>query len=80
MSTFVGGYKSAVPREINALRNTPGTPVWQRNYYEHVIRDETDLTRVRRYIEENPLRWAFNRENVAGAPDRIERDFWDSLS
>jgi REP element-mobilizing transposase RayT len=40
--------------------------VWQRNYYEHVIRDERDLARVRRYIDENPLRWEFDEEN----PDR----------
>jgi putative transposase len=37
--------------------------VWQRNYYEHVIRDEPDLARVRRYIDENPLSWAFDDEN-----------------
>lgn len=37
--------------------------VWQRNYYEHVIRDEKDLDRVRRYIDENPLRWEFDQEN-----------------
>jgi REP element-mobilizing transposase RayT len=37
--------------------------VWQRNYYEHVIRDETELGRVRRHIDENPLRWAFDDEN-----------------
>ncbi|MGB6537901.1 MAG: transposase [Xanthobacteraceae bacterium] len=37
--------------------------IWQRNYYEHVIRDERDLTRVRRYIDENPQRWEFDHEN-----------------
>jgi len=37
--------------------------LWQRNYYEHVIRNETDLSRIRRYIEENPARWAFDDEN-----------------
>jgi putative transposase len=37
--------------------------LWQRNYYEHVIRDETALNRLRRYIDENPLRWAFDDEN-----------------
>jgi putative transposase len=37
--------------------------VWQRNYYEHVIRDERDLARARRYIDENPLRWDFDRDN-----------------
>jgi REP element-mobilizing transposase RayT len=37
--------------------------VWQRNYYEHIIRDEAELVRVRLYIDENPSRWAFDEEN-----------------
>jgi putative transposase len=37
--------------------------VWQRNYYEHIIRDERDLDRVRRYIDENPAAWEFDQEN-----------------
>lgn len=36
---------------MNAVRNTPGKPVWQRNYYEHVIRNEMDLNRIRKYAE-----------------------------
>ncbi len=39
--------------------------VWQRNYYEHVIRNEESLSRIRQYIHENPTRWAFDRENPA---------------
>jgi len=38
--TIVKLYKSAVTKKINILRNTPGIPVWQRNYYEHIIRNE----------------------------------------
>ncbi len=37
--------------------------LWQRSYYEHVVRDEKDLDRIRRYIDENPARWAFDDEN-----------------
>ncbi len=37
--------------------------LWQRNYYEHVIRNETDLFAIRQYIDENPLRWTLDREN-----------------
>jgi putative transposase len=37
--------------------------VWQRNYYEHVIRDEPELERIRSYIDENPLRWELDDEN-----------------
>jgi hypothetical protein len=43
--------------KINQVRYTAGAPVWQRNYYERVIRTSADLERVRRYIVENPLRW-----------------------
>jgi putative transposase len=37
--------------------------LWQRNYYEHIIRDETALSRVRRYIDDNPARWEFDDDN-----------------
>jgi putative transposase len=39
--------------------------LWQRNYFEHVIRNEDSLNRIRRYILDNPLRWEFDRENPA---------------
>jgi hypothetical protein len=39
--------------------------LWQRNYYEHVIRDEESLNRIREYILNNPAQWAFDRENPA---------------
>lgn len=61
MKTFSG-------RHINAARNTPGAPVWQRSYYEHIIRDEPDLDRIRRYIDENPLRWETDEENPGRLP------------
>ncbi len=41
--------------------------LWQRNYYEHVIRDEGDLERIRQYIVDNPARWALDEENPAVA-------------
>ncbi len=40
-----------------------GLPVWQRNYYEHIIRDEKYWDRIHRYIEQNPLVWADDQEN-----------------
>jgi REP element-mobilizing transposase RayT len=42
---------------VNGLRRRPGGAVWHRNYYEHIIRDDEDLERVRWYIAENPGRW-----------------------
>ncbi|MBN1535924.1 MAG: hypothetical protein JW908_04270 [Anaerolineales bacterium] len=55
--TIVRAFKSAATRQINLYRNTPGALVWQRNYYEHVIRDEKSYNQIAEYILNNPLRW-----------------------
>jgi REP-associated tyrosine transposase len=63
LGAFVAGFKSAVTKRLNNLRHTPGAPVWQRNYYEHIVRDDGELLRVREYILNNPLDWETDREN-----------------
>jgi REP element-mobilizing transposase RayT len=60
---IVGYLKMNTAKQINQIRDTPGMPVWQRNYYEHVIRDENELNRIRKYIIENPLQWQLDQEN-----------------
>jgi putative transposase len=57
LAEVVRGFKSHTAREINIARNTPGAPVWQRNYYEQIIRNEDQLRRTRAYIAANPARW-----------------------
>jgi REP element-mobilizing transposase RayT len=61
LSTILGTYKAEVTKRINAQRGTPGLKVWQRNYYEHVVRSRAELARIRWYIMTNPVRW--NRQN-----------------
>lgn len=63
LGSFVGGFKSATTRRINRSRRTPGAKVWQRNYYEHIIRNDRSLEQIREYIETNPIRWEMDREN-----------------
>jgi putative transposase len=62
IGAIVGSFKSAVTKHINTLRDTPGAPVWQRNYYEHIIRNEVALNRIQQYILNNPLRWARDKD------------------
>ena len=57
LGAIVRGFKAAVTRQANALTGTTGRIVWQRNYYEHIVRDAADLDRIRRYIAANPSRW-----------------------
>jgi REP element-mobilizing transposase RayT len=57
LSTILRSFKSSVTKCINEIRNSPGVPVWQRNYFEHVIRDEADYNRIAEYVATNPQRW-----------------------
>ncbi|MFH0894110.1 MAG: transposase [Bacteroidota bacterium] len=60
---IVRGLKTFSSRRINEIRNTPGVKLWQRNYYEHIIRNENELYKIRKYIQENPLKWETDKEN-----------------
>jgi putative transposase len=63
LGSLVAGFKSAATKRINEMRGTLGVPVWQRNYYERVIRSDEELKRVRQYIIDNPAHWEEDREN-----------------
>ena len=60
---IVRGFKSFSARAVNVARGVLGAPVWQRNYYEHVVRGEDEMNRIREYIVNNPLQWEMDREN-----------------
>lgn len=61
--TIIRSYKSAVSYRINLMRKTDGVPVWQRNYYEHIIRNDKDLQSKTDYIYANPQLWDEDDEN-----------------
>ena len=68
LAAMVQNLKSTTSRRINALRDTIGAPVWQRNYYEHIVRDALELAHIRAYIRDNPAQWALD-ELRPGAPE-----------
>lgn len=63
LGSLVAGFKSAVTKNVNQMRGTPGQRLWQRNYYEHVIRHDRELDATRQYIVDNPAKWAEDRDN-----------------
>ena len=63
LSEIIRQLQTFSARRINQNRNTVGKPVWQRNYYDHIIRNEESLHRIREYIIYNPLKWEFDKEN-----------------
>ena len=58
LTEVVRQFKSFSARRVNAARGTPGVSLWQRSYYDHVIRNEPDYLRIWNYIDTNPLQWA----------------------
>lgn len=63
LGQLVGAFKTVSARFINTLHSIESGSVWQRNYYEHIIRNEADLTRIREYILNNPGKWAEDEDN-----------------
>jgi len=76
IGSIVASFKSTVTKRINLLRKIPGQSLWQRNYYEHIIRDENELNKIRRYIINNPAKWSYDRENRNGLPIDEKKKFW----
>ena len=75
LSEIIRSFKTFSARRINTIRQTPGVPVWQRNYYEHIVRNDADLNRIRAYIEHNPFQWTLDEENPDTArPEISERE------
>jgi len=70
LGQIVGFLKYGVSKQINKIRETPGVKLWQRNYYEHIIRDNNEYDRIVKYIKNNPKKWELdflNSGNATGA-------------
>jgi putative transposase len=73
----IGYFKMNTAKQINQILKRAGQPFWQRNYYEHVIRNEKELKRIRAYIQNNPLRWKLDRENPKSKNFNLDHDsYW----
>ena len=64
LSKIMQGFKSSVTRKVGK-RGDRHAFGWQRSFYDHIIRNEENLNRIREYIQNNPLKWAFDRYNTS---------------
>ncbi len=64
LGQIVAYFKYGTTKQINLIRKIPGVRLWQRNYYEHIIRNEHDLNRARQYIHDNPKMWNTDPNNI----------------
>ncbi len=74
LGAILAQFKSITTKRINALRNTQGVPIWQRNYYERIIRNETELKSFWNYIDANPLRWQADQLHPSASPKRFNQE------
>ncbi len=61
LGRLIGAFKTVSTKKINILRNAPGTKLWQRNYYEHIILNSDTMDKIRQYIINNPVTWQLDQ-------------------
>ena len=77
---MIGYFKMNAAKYINQLHGAAGHLFWQRNYYEHIIRNENELNRIREYIRNNPLKWDLDRENPLSKNFNLEHNrYWKGV-
>ena len=80
LSNIVGAFKTMAARQVNHLRNVSGAPVWQRSFYDRIIRNDYELECIENYIHMNPVKWAQDRDNSTGIkfhpPVKSIDDYW----
>jgi REP element-mobilizing transposase RayT len=75
LGSFIAGFKASVTSRAERELNMTG--IWQRNYYDHIIRNDRELTNIRWYIRNNPLNWQLDRDNAQNLrklspPEKVE--------
>lgn len=61
MGRIIAYFKYQTTKQINESQNTPGVKLWQRNFYDHIIRNDKSLNKIREYVTNNPiLSYAFD--------------------
>jgi REP element-mobilizing transposase RayT len=63
LGALIGQFKSRLTKHIWSLPGIDHQPIWQRNYYEHIIRDQAEYEKIHLYIMENPRKWSADQEN-----------------
>jgi len=63
LGQLIGAFKTVSTKIINRMRNSSGVQIWQRNYFERIIRNEKELVKIREYISKNPVQWNIDKEN-----------------
>jgi putative transposase len=72
LGRLIGAFKTVSTKRINKINNTPGAIFWQRNFYDHIIRDDVDYFFVEQYIRLNPILWHFDVNHPSTQPGSVD--------
>lgn len=73
LGQIVAYYKYQTTKTINQMRGAPGARFWQRNYWEHIIRNETSYRRISEYVRTNPASWETDSLHPDAPSNRFNR-------
>jgi REP element-mobilizing transposase RayT len=73
LGKIVAYYKYQTTKRINMLCQNASTPFWQRNYFEHIVRNDHEFRKIREYIFSNPLRWQEDQLHPTALPNRFNQ-------
>jgi REP element-mobilizing transposase RayT len=73
LAQVVAYYKYQSTKQINLLKQAPGTPFWQRNYYENIVRNSHAFGQIVEYIHTNPQRWSDDALHPQAQPNRFNQ-------
>lgn len=76
LSEIVRAFKTFSSRCINNCQGTRGSRIWQRNYWEHIIRNDTELLSIREYIQSNPVQWELDKLHPQSQQTQITGSRW----
>ena len=83
LSNIVGAFKTTAATRINKLRGIIGLPVWQKSFYDRIVRNPRELEQIQKYILHNPIQWELDRDNPAGSrsclPAKSIDDYWNEI-
>src|SRR5262245_33225800 len=83
LSNIVGAFKTTAATRINKLNDNIGLPVWQRSFYDRIVRNDYELECIEKYIRNNPVRWTEDRDNQLGAdfqfPAKSINVYWNEI-
>jgi REP element-mobilizing transposase RayT len=83
LSNIIGAFKTTGATRINKLRGLIGAPVWQKSFYDRIVRNTRELDCIQKYIVNNPIRWEEDRDNPLGPrfcpPAKSIDDYWNEI-